>query len=262
MNMKHTQFTESLRERASLYAAGAMTDSERQEYLRHLEEDECTVCRSEVNELQEAISLLALTAPLASPSPSVKERLMERARASVPVVEPKPQRGFWWLQWLTAPAAVASIVVALVVARSNSDLRQQADALRGRIAELEIQVSGRENQIAMLSSPAVRVVDLAGQGDNRQATARLFWDRQQKKWFISVRDLPPTSADKTYQLWFVPAIGNPVSAAVFNTAPDGSGKIEVSVPAQLAELKAAAVTVEPAGGLPQPSGNFALSGAL
>ena len=34
MNMKHTQFTENLRERASLYAAGAMTDSERQEYLR------------------------------------------------------------------------------------------------------------------------------------------------------------------------------------------------------------------------------------
>src|SRR5439155_27376699 len=68
MSMKHTELTEELQERASLYAAGAMTDSEKLEYLRHLEDDQCAVCRAEVDELQSAISLLAFTVPAASPS--------------------------------------------------------------------------------------------------------------------------------------------------------------------------------------------------
>jgi hypothetical protein len=37
---------------------------------------------------------------------------------------------------------------------------------------------------------------------------------------------------------------------------------EIPVPANIGELKAAAVTTEPAGGLPQPSGSFVLLGAL
>ncbi len=64
------------------------------------------------------------------------------------------------------------------------------------------------------------------------------------------------------QLWFVPVSGNPVSAVVFNTATDGSAEKEIDVPEAVVALKAAAVTTEPAGGLPQPSGPFALLGAL
>jgi hypothetical protein len=49
---------------------------------------------------------------------------------------------------------------------------------------------------------------------------------------------------------------------VFNTEPDGSAVIEANVPPNLNDLMAAAVTTEPAGGLPQPSGPFALLGTL
>ena len=57
--MRHEQLTDDLQEQASLFAAGAMTESERKEYARHLEEDQCAVCLSEVNELQSAVSMLA-----------------------------------------------------------------------------------------------------------------------------------------------------------------------------------------------------------
>src|SRR2546425_915082 len=93
---------------------------------------------------------------------------------------------------------------------------------------------------------------------NVQASARIFWDQSKRKWFFYVRDLPRLPADKSYQLWFVPNSGNPVSAAVFNTENDGSAEAEIDVPQGLATLKAAAVTTGPAGGLPQPSGAFAL----
>jgi anti-sigma-K factor RskA len=241
--MKHTQLTDDLQERATLYAAGAMTDSERMEYARHLEEDQCVVCRSEVKELQSAVSMLAYTAPSASPSPSVRTRLMEQARASAaaPIIRERQRPAFGWFQWVTAALAVASLVVAFMALRTNSELRRT---------------------ITLITSPGNRVIDLAGQGTNKQASARIVVSRQDKRWVVYVRDLPPAAAGMTYQLWFVPKTGNPISATVFNTGANGLTEIEVQLPNDLPELQAAAVTTEPAGGLPQPSGMFALLGSM
>ena len=84
---------------------------------------------------------------------------------------------------------------------------------------------------------------------------------KQKRWFFYVKDLPPVPADKSYELWFVPKTGTPVRAVVFNTETNGSSEVEVTVPEGL-DLRAAAVTTEPAGGTDQPTGAFALLGAM
>jgi len=261
MNMRHTELTDDLQERASLYAAGAMTDSERLEYARHLDEDQCAVCQAEVKELQSAISMLAFSVPSSSPSSTVKVRLMQQARQAVPVSQPRPA-GFRWLQWTTAIIALTSVAVALSLMRTNGELRTETDALKSRIARLEVQLAEQQTVIATLTRAGVRVVDLAGQGTNTQASGRIFWDQPRKRWLFSVRNLPPAPADKNYQLWFVPKTGNPISARVFNTEADGSITVEVPVPDNATELKAAAVTTEPLGGQPQPTGAFALLGAM
>jgi anti-sigma-K factor RskA len=241
MSMKHTELTDDLQERASLYAAGAMTDSERLEYARHLEEDQCAVCRSEVKELQSAVSMLAFTIPSAKPSPTVRTRLMEQARASAPAVRERRQPAFGWLQWVTTVIAIASLAFAFMVGRTNTELRRV---------------------ITILTSPSNRVIDLAGQGTNMQASGRIVVNQQERRWVVYVHDLPPLSADKSYQLWFVPKSGNPISATIFNTGPNGTTELEVLLPNDLPELQAAAVTTEPAGGLPQPRGAFALLGSM
>ena len=168
----------------------------------------------------------------------------------------------FWVDFIASSAAIAAIVVAFAVTRANTELRSLIDVLNSRIAQLEVELSQNRTYIATLASPEVRVVNLAGQGLNVRARGRIFWDQSKKKWFFYVRDLPPLPADKSYQLWFVPVSGNPVSAVVFNTATDGSAEKEIDVPEAVVALKAAAVTTEPAGGLPQPSGPFALLGAL
>ena len=262
--MRHTQLTDDLQEQASLYAVGAMTESERKEFARHLEEDQCAVCVSEVKELQSAASMLAFDTASAVPSPSVRDRLMEQARSAAPA-RPVPQLPFLtrhWLQLLTSTVAIGAIVVTFAANRANDELRRLTQVLSSRVAQLEVQVSQTQNYIATLTSPDVRVVNLAGQGLNVQASGRIFWDQSKKKWLFYVRDLPQLPKDKSYQLWFVPASGNPVSAVVFNTENDGSTEQEIDVPEGVPGLKAAAVTTEPAGGLPQPSGAFALLGAL
>jgi anti-sigma-K factor RskA len=238
-----------------------MTDSERLEYARHLDEDQCSVCQAEVKELQSAMSMLAFSVPSSSPSATVKVRLMQQARQTVPVSQPRPA-GFRWLQWTTAIIALTSVAVALSLMRTNTELRRETDALKSRIARLEVQLGEQQTIIATLTRAGVRVVDLAGQGTNTQASGRIFWDQSRKQWLFSVRNLPPVPADKSYQLWFVPKKGSPISARVFNTEADGSITVEVPVPDNVTDLNAAAVTTEPFGGQPQPTGPFALLGAM
>src|SRR6516164_2143257 len=97
--MRHTQLTDDLQEQASLYAAGAMTETERKEFARHLEEDRCAVCVSEVKEFQSVAAMLAFDTTSATPSPAVRERLMEQARSVAPV-RSVPRLPFLTRYWL------------------------------------------------------------------------------------------------------------------------------------------------------------------
>ena len=261
--MKHSHITDDLQEQASLYAAGAMTDTERLEYQRHLEDDQCAVCQAEVNELQAAASMLAFTAPSGAPSPAVRERLMEQARSAASRAESGSSMPFLrrsWTELIAVAAALGAMAFAFAAIRSSSELRQLNSELTSRIAQLEVQLVRARTYISTMTSPEVRVVNLAGQGTNVQASGRLFGDMKQNRWFLYAKDLPPVPADKTYELWFVPKTGNPVKAAVFNTGANVA-EIEVGVPEGM-DVAAAAVTIEPAGGTDSPTGPFALMGAM
>jgi anti-sigma-K factor RskA len=265
--MQHTKLTDDLQEQASLYAAGAMTGTDRAEYARHLEDDRCPVCLAEVRELESAMSMLAFSSTSTAPSATVRERLMEQARGAAPRTAPAslssvPFLRRRWLELIVSTAAIGALVVAASATRANNELKRLTEVLTSRISQLEVQIAQNQTYIATLTSPDVRVVPLAGQGLNVQASAKIFWDQPNKKWFLYVRNLPRVPADKSYELWFVPKSGNPLKAAVFNTEGNGAAELEIDDVPEGVDLRAAAVTTEPAGGLDLPSGPFALLGAL
>jgi anti-sigma-K factor RskA len=81
--------------------------------------------------------------------------------------------------------------------------------------------------------------------------------RSQKAVFVAA-NLPQLAADRTYELWFI-AGGKPVPAGTFGVDANGrSGTVTVSGVAD--RVQAWAVTVEPRGGVPQPTGTMVLKG--
>jgi anti-sigma-K factor RskA len=68
--------------------------------------------------------------------------------------------------------------------------------------------------------------------------------------FIAAQ-LPSLAANRTFELWVIPAQGNPIPAGVFRGEADASAIYVRQGPVMNAA--AMAVTVEPEGGSPQPT---------
>jgi anti-sigma-K factor RskA len=263
--MKHDQLTDELQEKAILYAAGALEEREREEYSRHLEEDNCAVCRAEVLESEAAAQSLAMMLPMQTPSETVKRRLLARAEAGTLAARrrtsvERSRPALAWGGWL---AAAAALVLAAVFLNTNAGLRDEVQTLNARVAELESQVNTQQVRLASLISPSTTIINLAGQGATPQAQARVFWNKSNRQWHVRVENLPAVANDRVYQLWFVPRTGNPISAEVFNTDASGSTEFDIPVPPEVTTLMAAAVTVEPGprgSTLPTTSNGFSLLG--
>jgi anti-sigma-K factor RskA len=75
-------------------------------------------------------------------------------------------------------------------------------------------------------------------------------------------NLQPLPAGRTYELWLVPTEGSPVGAGLFNTDSRGNGQVILLSLPQGLTAKAFAVTIEPAGGVPAPTGPKVLIGLV
>src|SRR4030095_1359354 len=175
--MRHQQLTEELQEKAILYAAGALDEDERREYERHLDEDNCTVCRGEVRESEAAAQSLAIMLPTQTPSESVKRRLMERAEAASLTGRRRPsaERSKPPLAWGGWLAAAAAAVLAAVFFNTNAGLREEVQSLNARVVELESEMTTQRALVVMMTSPTTSVINLVGQGSTPQARAKIFW---------------------------------------------------------------------------------------
>jgi anti-sigma-K factor RskA len=72
--------------------------------------------------------------------------------------------------------------------------------------------------------------------------------------------LPAPPPGKAYQLWAIAGGNAPVSAGVFSVDANGTGSLSVAPLPGVSAVNAFAVTLEPAGGRPAPSGEMYLLG--
>jgi anti-sigma-K factor RskA len=111
--------------------------------------------------------------------------------------------------------------------------------------------------VVLASSDLIRV-DLAGQPSAPQARARAFWSRSRGLIFTA-SNLPPLPTGRTYQVWIVTPDA-PLSAGLLRPGDRGDVHAVFTTPPDVATVAAVAVTIEPNGGVPAPTGEKYLVG--
>jgi anti-sigma-K factor RskA len=252
-------------ELAAAYALGALEGEERSRFEAHLRAG-CPECDETLRAHGESLAGVAGELPPVAPPPSVKAALLERIAAEArPGAEPagaraiqRPRRRWtaWQWGWASAAAAAFILVVAALGMKVDS-LSREVEEARQQVAALTAQVAQQRELLAILRSPETEVVTLAGLKPSPAARGRVWWNPEAGGIFVA-NALPATPPGKAYQLWAI-AAGKPVNAGVFDVDPKGTGGLRVKPLAGVRKVDVFAVTLEPAGGLPQPSGEMYLA---
>jgi anti-sigma-K factor RskA len=138
------------------------------------------------------------------------------------------------------------------MARETAALRGQLKRAETTLAE---QVALYRGAVDLLRDPATRVVELRGQGSTSAAAGRAIVHAKSGG-HVFVANLPPAPAGKAYELWTISGPA-PRPEGVFQTDSEGRGHCPVAP--GTADVKVFAVTLEPAGGVPAPTGPIVLA---
>jgi anti-sigma-K factor RskA len=254
---------EEIRDLAAMYALGGLDGDDRVRFESLLRSGDLNATAA-LKEFESSLVSLA-TESAEAPPPSVKAALMSRiadeaGRQPSPtaVVTPlRPRRVFWPVVWAAALAAgIAAITVGLSV---SSNYEKRLQALTDEAATLKADIDRERAFIALLRDPSTEVLALAGLKPAPEARARMFWNQRAGGYFVAA-GLPVPPSGKTYQLWAIAGKNAPVSAGVFGVDAKGTGGLRVPQLAGVGKVDTFAVTLEPAGGLPAPSGEMYLAG--
>ena len=250
------------------YALDALSPDERSSVEEHLKT--CDACRTELKAMSETAAALASSVP---PRPmdekrsaAVKERLFERIRAEKRVVTPiqsvtipgKSRQVPWWL------AAAASVAFAIATyqlirtAQERDAIRTQLVTESMRSSALKDSLAQRERMLLDMAGADVKVVELVA--NNRRPNARMFWAQSTNTWTMFAHSIPAPAQGRTYQLWLITRDGQRISAGTFAPDPTGSAVVTAQYPLAADALQMIAVTEEPAGGVPQPTGEVLIAG--
>jgi anti-sigma-K factor RskA len=227
------------------YAVDALDDFERRRFEDHLAE--CESCARETRGLREAAAHLG-TAVALSPPPRLRDKVM----ADVARVRPLPPRlsdrrgrrgQVPWL--LTLSAAACLLVVAGFMGVLT--VRAQHRAERAERAE----AAGRQLIDVLAAPDARRANGRAGTGGSGTVVA----SRAKGKAVVLLVGVPPLPRSQTYELWLM-GPGKPRPAGLLRHPG------EPVIAAGLGDATQVGVTVEPAGGSPQPTSVPVLTVAL
>jgi anti-sigma-K factor RskA len=251
---------DALREQVALYAIGVLSATERAAVEAHLEI--CVECAAELSASLPVSAALAQIVTQHDPPASLRAAILADARRASPTRSAPA-----WIPWL---AAAAMLVVTAGLTFYVGDLRRQVNRLEAELREALVRVDDGERRVAValreaqaplpvLTAPDVRMINLAGQPAAPSASARAYWSRS-RGLVMTGANLPPLPPGRTYQLWFIRA-QTPVSAGLLQPDTNGQLRAVLNTPADLPDPDVLAVTQEPAGGLPAPTGQMFLAGA-
>jgi hypothetical protein len=267
-----------------LYSMQSLSAGETAAAALHLEE--CAECARQLAEVTGDLALLSLSVDQQPVPQGARDRFMSRiaaepqtvvatARAippamAAPKTEPAPARVIhevkprrnWFPILVPWAAAFALLALAGYLGNRNQRLNELLNNDKGEIAKLSASATHAEEVLETLTSPEAKQVTLTEGKGAPPPTGRTSYLADKGELVFIGNNLKPIPADKTYELWVIPADGKaPIPAGLFR--PDDKGSASVVLP-KLPEgvpAKAFGVTIENAEGSATPTMPIVLSGA-
>ncbi|MGA7989877.1 MAG: anti-sigma factor [Thermoanaerobaculia bacterium] len=186
-------------------------------------------------------------------------------RAARAIASAGPDRGLTTMFW--ALGVAASFMLAAAFGALWYATRADLAATRENVGRLDAMVKERDRQaafvsqeVAWLRDASVQVALLRGLEGNPDARAKLLWNPGTKQGILWVSGLPPLPLEKCYELWAF--VGDePMPAGTFDAKSGAAAVVPISRQEPLNEAPVKfAVSVEPKGGGPKPTGAIVLAG--
>ncbi|MEV0007625.1 anti-sigma factor [Streptomyces sp. NPDC051840] len=259
---------------SAAYVLHALPEEERRAFEEHLVG--CEQCREEVAELRATTALLG-RATAEQPPGALRDRVLSQVAATPQETRPRAEapgpragepgsdtrtkarrRGPARTLRLALAASVAVALVCLGLAgwqwREASDAKDHAHqveaAAERHVRQVEADANRAETQqrnvTRVLTAPDVR---LQTQTLSDGATASVTFSRSEDSATLAVSGLPALPEGRTYAAWFMED-GTPVPAGLLTGNPERRVTL---LKGTLDNASAVALSVEPAGGSPQPT---------
>ena len=231
---------------AGAYAMDAVAEPDRARFERHLAG--CDSCRQEIRGLREATAALAAAAAVQPPAAlrNATLRAAGRTRQLPPAVieAPAPWTGVRKRRRprlaLALAGALAAVVVAVAVVAgvAASGMQHRLDQAQSHDHAVALVLSAPD--ATMLSGP----VSTGG-------TGTVVMSHRERALVFTAADLRVLPAAERYELWLIGATGSK-PAGMVTAGPRGVMVVPMVV-SGLAAGDSVGLTVEPAGGSPQPT---------
>ena len=213
---------------------------------------------------------LAQAVPQVDPPHALRARVLASVAVAPAAKAPASRSVLWGLATAASLALAAGLGMYASQLRARIgtleqelvDARTRASVAEQRAADALQTASGARLAVAVLTSPDVARIDLAGQAPVAPgASARAFWSRSRGMVFTA-SNLPPLPAGRVYQLWVVTKEPAPLSAGLLTPDAQGGVNETFNTPPDIPQPVALAVTIEPAGGVKAPTGDKYLIGTV
>jgi Anti-sigma-K factor rskA len=158
------------------------------------------------------------------------------------------------------------MVAALQAELADREQRLEAERLELQrvervVATLQSEIQERDATVRQLSAPQVRLVRLMGLAPSPGANAHLLWNPATRTGVLLTAGLPQIPPDRVYELWAI-AGKEPVPAGIFGVDEAGHAFLKLPPLPSAKRFDKFAVTLEPVGGVPKPTGSMHLLGSL
>ncbi len=240
------------------FVLGALDGEEAEAISAHLAT--CASCQIERDRLEETLGLIGMTAePLAAPT-GLRGRILSQLDAAEPEPVPTPlelpPRTSLITRLSRYGLAAAAVLVVGALAWGilmQRDLNSTQDSLN--LAQQRQGISAE-----LLANVVQTIPMVADSSPNAYGT--LYIGAQTNRALLVVEQLPPTPADKMYQVWLNSGSGR-VSAGLFTVDHSGSAMVMIAAPEPLTSYQTLGITSEPAPhGSSSPTGTRIIGCAL